>query len=119
MTKDEALKMAIETNEWLKSHLWVDSLAGEELDKVTNACKEALEQPVQEPVALTEAVAIVLEGFNIPSDVRKILETAYYTNPHQWQGLTADELEDIKDNSKEGWYQLVRNVEQALKEKNT
>ena len=36
-----------------------------------------------------------------------------------WQGLTADELEDIKDNSKEGWYQLVRNVEQALKEKNT
>jgi hypothetical protein len=35
-----------------------------------------------------------------------------------WQGLTADELEDIKDNSKEGWYQLVRNVEQALKEKN-
>jgi hypothetical protein len=45
MTKDEALKMAIETNEWLKSKLWVDSSAGEELDKVTNACKEALEQP--------------------------------------------------------------------------
>jgi hypothetical protein len=41
-----------------------------------------------------------------------------YTHHHQWQGLTADELEDIKDNSKEGWYQLVRNVEQALKEKN-
>jgi hypothetical protein len=37
----------------------------------------------------------------------------------EWQGLTANELEDIKDNSKEGWYQLVRNVEQALKEKNT
>jgi hypothetical protein len=45
MTKDEALKMAIETNNWLKSELWVDMLAGEELDKVTNACKEALEQP--------------------------------------------------------------------------
>lgn len=45
MTKDEALKMAIETNEWLKSNLWVDSSASEELDKVTNACKEALEQP--------------------------------------------------------------------------
>jgi hypothetical protein len=36
-----------------------------------------------------------------------------------WQGLTAYELEDIKDNSKEGWYQLVRNVEQALRERNT
>jgi hypothetical protein len=48
MTKDEALKMAIETNNWLKSELWVDMLAGEELDKVTNACKEALEQPAQE-----------------------------------------------------------------------
>ena len=44
MTKDEALKIAIETNNWLKSELWVDMLAGEELDKVTNACKEALEQ---------------------------------------------------------------------------
>ena len=44
MTKDEALKMAIETNNWLKSELWVDMLAGEELDKVTNACKEALKE---------------------------------------------------------------------------
>ena len=47
MTKDEALKMAIEVNEWLKIKLWIDSCAADELDKVTNACKEALEQ--QEP----------------------------------------------------------------------
>ena len=45
MTKDEALKMAIEVNEWLKIKLWIDSCAADELDKVTNACKEALEQP--------------------------------------------------------------------------
>jgi len=95
MSKDEALNLAIKTNEWLKSHLWVDSLAGEELDKVTNACKEALEQDVTD-----------INVGQIPQGI-------------EWQGLTADELEDIKDNSKEGWYQLVRNVEQALKEKNT
>ena len=47
MTKDEALKMAIEVNEWLKIKLWIDSCAADELDKVTNACKEALEQPAQ------------------------------------------------------------------------
>jgi hypothetical protein len=38
--------------------------------------------PASEPIArdvLTEAVYTVLEGFTLPPDVRKILETAYYT----------------------------------------
>jgi hypothetical protein len=71
-----------------------------------------LEQPAQEPMAWMND-----EGFGLyPTNDTAI---PLYTHPHQWQGLTADELEDIKDNSKEGWYQLVRNVEQALKEKNT
>jgi hypothetical protein len=38
---------------------------------------------VQEPVAqsLKDAVFTVIEGFNIPHDVRKILESAYYNAP--------------------------------------
>ena len=40
-------------------------------------------QPVHEPVAqsLKDAVFTVIEGFNIPHDVRKILESAYYNAP--------------------------------------
>ena len=89
--------------------------------------KESNQQPAQEPVTLIEAVAIVLEGFNIPSDVRKILETAYYTHPHQWQGLTDNEIEILAikkefwwgfNNDKFAWKEYARAIEQALKEKN-
>ena len=62
MNKDEALKMAIKTNNWLKSELWVDMLAGEELDKVTNACKQALKQLAQEPVAWMSAGRILTDN---------------------------------------------------------
>ena len=43
----------------------------------------AAQPAVQEPVAqsLKDAVFTVIEGFNIPPDVRKILESAYYTTP--------------------------------------
>ena len=40
MTKDEALKMAIE---------YIEKSQYEKRDEVINACKEALEQPAQEP----------------------------------------------------------------------
>jgi hypothetical protein len=45
--------------------------------------KAAQPAPVQEPVAqsLKDAVFTVIEGFNIPPDVRKILESAYYNAP--------------------------------------
>ena len=55
------------------------------------------------PTGLTEAVFQVLEGWNIPAPVRKILETAYYAPPppereplsdDQWQAL-ADALDGI------------------------
>jgi hypothetical protein len=51
-----------------------------------------------EPVAqsLKDAVFTVLEGFTLDNNVRKILESAYYTTPQQrtWVGLT---LEDKKE----------------------
>jgi hypothetical protein len=47
-----------------------------------------------------------------------------YTHPHQWQGLTDDEVDDFMFQScdAENGYSitdLIRLVEQALKEKNT
>jgi len=54
-------------------------------------------------------------------------ETPLYTHPHQWQGLTDEELKTIQDNSwiihsdehKEfNTFKFARAIEQALKEKN-
>jgi hypothetical protein len=47
MNKDEALKMAIEVMQAYNNQLPSNSAT-----KSINACKEALEQPAQEPVAL-------------------------------------------------------------------
>ncbi len=52
----------------------------------------------QEPVALSQAVYTVLEGFTLPHDVRKILESAYYSDQpasKPWVGLTPAEVHDI------------------------
>jgi len=55
-------------------------------------------------------------------------ETPLYTHPHQWQGLTDDELKAIQNDSwiihsdehKEfNTFKFARAIEQALKEKNT
>jgi hypothetical protein len=101
-----------------------------------------LEQPaVQEPVAqsLKDAVFTVIEGFNIPPDVRKILESAYYNappapqpvpvktyhdgkpwpvQPKPWVGLTDEEAQWIYDNGRTP-SGMMEMVEAKLKEKNT
>jgi len=38
--------------------------------------------PDKAPQSLEAAVLTVLEGFTLPSTVRKILETAYYASDH-------------------------------------
>ena len=117
MTKDEALKMAYD---------WLNEYAPPE---VVQACKEALVQPTQKPVAY-----ILRNEYNEyrlePLDNLKItdfpieVETKLYTNPApSWQGLSDDE-----DNAiiKKIWiwgndfpYEKYRiAIEQALKEKN-
>jgi hypothetical protein len=107
----KALNMAIEALEDFSTQY-------ARLEPIINACKEALEQTAQEPYAwATEWEDGEWSISHSPNMGKQSIPL--YTHPYQWQGLTADELEDIKDNSKEGWYQLVRNVEQALKEKNT
>ena len=73
MTKDEALKMAIDSLEmahdlqltgilsFKKYKLNCDADLIKKLEKTLNACKEALEQPAQEPVAWTDEYKMYLE----------------------------------------------------------
>jgi hypothetical protein len=89
MTKDEALKMAIE---WLdKEPKSMEDFEAKE--NAINACKEALEQPAQEPVAYN--FEGVLFFANEASHYMKDSGQPLYTHPHQWQELTDDENEAI------------------------
>jgi hypothetical protein len=139
MTKDEALKMAIEALNKLARLGNGDSYGNSDGNciaiKTLKAIEEALEAEQvcqsQEPFVWWRTSRDITDEYytEYTEDGNKPIDNGWqplYTHPAQpWQGnkefvgLTADELEDIKDNSKEGWYQLVRNVEQALKEKNT
>ena len=89
-----------------------------------NACKEALEQPAQEPVAWIDDLD---DSDVIPHAVKMELGCSQYsiplyTHPHQWQGLTDDEIRKV-------YFELYDSglptmcfahaIEQALKEKNT
>jgi hypothetical protein len=103
---------------------------------------------VQEPVAqsLKDAVFTVIEGFNIPHDVRKILESAYYNAPpapqpvpvktyhdgkpwpvapKPWVNLTDEEVEAYDSWAdfqvgcgRQTLFDMVRDIEAKLKEKN-
>ena len=112
MTKDEALKMAIEHIE--------RNYHDEKF--VINACKEALEQPAQEPVAYN--FEGVLFFANEASHYMKDSGQPLYTHPHQWQGLTDDEIwELVSEIDVAGEIESLladfgRMIEQALKEKN-
>ena len=125
----EALKLAIETNEWLKSNLWVDSLASEELDKVTNACKEALEaeqvRQAQEPVGYLQEESPNGKGFfatYLP--MKDMKNKPLYTHPHQWQGnkefvtLTDDEVYKCQHPEYPDTMYFAHNLEKALALKN-
>jgi hypothetical protein len=89
----------------------------ENTDNAIKAIDKALEQePAQEPVAWMND-----EGFGLypTSD----LAIPLYIHPHQWQGLTDEEVDDFMFQScdAENGYSitdLIRLVEQALKEKN-
>jgi hypothetical protein len=141
----EALKMAIETNELLKSNLWVDRNTKKELDKVTNACREALEQPAprmfldlsnsngnhpveqpaQEPVARIKQgddgyPKLVFNGkFKYESISIKQPDIPLYTHPaSSWQGLSDDEMQSFM----EVWgigKMAIQDLEASFKEKNT
>lgn len=68
---------------------------------------------------LKAAVFTVLEGWALPLDARKILETAYYAQPErEWVGLTDEEVSSIENAGVWG-EKDIRAIETKLKEKNT
>ena len=140
-SKDEALKMAIEA---MGEAYRLDGIV---LAKALKACKEALAtneessvvQPAQEPVAYKYTIEkhgdgyaiywgrdIYHHGLNLghltetnDDTIRKI-EKGLNTHPHQWQGLTDDEIRHcLYDLDTQDFLQFARAIEQALKEKNT
>jgi hypothetical protein len=125
MSKDEALKMAIKVIENLNYDAFgyfSDECANNEAIK---ACKEALEQPAQEP----KSVGFIRDLISIDKDgIETYKVTPVYTHPQQWQGLTDDEIEklglDLSNPAGEfvglsDWKIFARAIEQSLKEKNT
>jgi hypothetical protein len=106
MSKDEALKMAIDSLEMHVPHYIKDRGC-----KAIQACKEALEQPAQEPVEYLGALATMDGSVNL------------YYKKSSWQELNGDDMHKIivKYVSVDCTcdpYEFARAIEQALKEKN-
>ena len=77
---------------------------------------------------LKAAVFTVLEGWALPLDARKILETAYYAQPErEWVGLTDKERNEMIGRIQHDQYTRQRDLigktqiitEMYLKERNT
>jgi hypothetical protein len=126
MTKDEALKMAIEAIEFKgvrdSEEYW------QMMNATKNTCKEALEQPAQEPVAWIKEKELGgietykkmgLEGWgtNLGILTPEPDDIALYTHPHQWQGLT-DEERYLNEGRSPEEIEYAIAIEQALKQKN-
>jgi hypothetical protein len=104
----------------------------EEFEDAIIAVKEAIAtneecsvvQSAQEPVAwmskMGSFTAIAETKKQLPKGTEPI---PLYTHPHQWQGLTGDEITEIYEKScpREivSMQDFARAIEQALKEKNT
>jgi uncharacterized linocin/CFP29 family protein len=127
MSKDEALKLALEAL-IAEYHMETSSFAR----RVDDIFKEALVAPVQEPVAWgiiasntgricqVELDAAEVEGHN-PKHIVP-LYTAPPAAQRQWVGLSQDELDAMFSNTIKGkklvnW--VARAIEAKLKEKNT
>jgi hypothetical protein len=143
----QALKMTIEAMDYL-SAVVQRQLSTKSKQKYSlvlykdaiNACKEALseQEPAQEPVGWIPAtykynllsnddeypIGMVYHSKRDEDDV------AVYTHPHQWQGLSDDEICDLwtlSDKDLDGidlgyttqQHYFAALIEQALKEKNT
>ena len=120
-TKDEALKIAIEAIEYTN---WSERTA--KMETALEACRQALEQPAQEPVAIvTGHIEISL----LSDTINKMLpiNTELYTHPApSWQKLSDDEIgvlfDSVMANDKVSTeffgIEFARAIEAKLKEKN-
>ena len=116
MTKDEALKLALEA---------LEDVCGWRCNAEYNPCfqreaitaiKEALAQPAQEPVAL------VISGALVKSELPENYTGHLYTNPPQreWVGLTDEQWQIFADTLECFITRQQKDIIEAkLKEKNT
>lgn len=77
MTKDEALKMAIEAlNQW-------ENITVIDWNITIEACKQALEQKEQEPVGITDCLYGTSGGFSycVFNSINVLIGTELYTSP--------------------------------------
>ena len=119
MTKNEALKMAYD---WLNEYAPLE---------VVQACKEALEQPVQEPVAVItpdnygEPRLDFIVTFKYKATTAVNPDIFLYTHPApSWQGLSDEDVDriycEVQDNCvKDFPSALYAAWIKELKEKNT
>ena len=121
MTKDEALKMAIEALEMHVPHYIKDRGCDALI-----ACKEALEQPTQEPVGWLDANEMLADFMHKDlkaehekrgSFTPKDFPIPVYLHPHQWQKLTDDEVSEIIGNLNSP-YAMIRTAEMMLEKRN-
>ena len=133
MTKDEALKLALEALECLKRDFDADQFEWGIADEAITAIEEALAQPEQEPVAYTNGTDVILAKYWTADYPPKGWEPLGYTTPPQrtWVGLdwlpehkcglylshnehrdvyeTIEEFYDAKDFiSQEEWHKAVK-----------
>ena len=119
MTKDEALKLALEALK--QNHYYMidaglpnQSMLNKNFDAMITI-KEALAQPEQEPVAWMNDM-----GTHIDLNVSNRGTPLYTTLPQRtWVGLTDEEVGNLSDFAYANDEEFVRNVEKHLKEKNS
>ena len=126
MTKDEALKLALEV---LRR---IDEVAPTAMAKlVMPEIEQALKQPEQEPVAWISASELMVMRGNALGGakdwrvnvglVKQDGDVGLYTTPPQrtWVGLTNEELTDLFYNTNLGQMSAIGQAIELLRERNT
>ena len=110
MTKDKALQMAI------------NALTNcSRFEEAIQACKEALEQPAQEPVAWMNDIAFSMDKDELTTDKFGDIVPLYTAPPsREWQGLSDDEINLIYPctGGEHDFKDIARAIEAKLREKN-
>ena len=128
MTKDEALRLALEALED-HGHAWPQIHHQSRYAQAMTSVREALAQPEQEPVVNTDHVICpncVHQFRAIPQNVQKLMldagfEPPFTTPPQRtWVGLTDEQYLEACQMAEAGNYMVAfQRIQQWLKEKNT
>jgi hypothetical protein len=125
MTKDEALKQALEALEYIENNYMSLPKSGNE---AITAIKQALAAPVQEPVGTYGEVfesmrSLLRSGRQADQQIYMAMQhKPLYTTPpaakRQWVGLTDEEVMQTMSGNWTSQFYFARAIEAKLKEKN-